>query len=420
MEGASQDAWNNICSNSGSLLYIYPDLPLVSRVCGGNIMRFAKRLSKIPPYAFVELDRRKKEKLLEGIDVIDLGVGDPDIPTPKFIIEAMKKAIDDPANHRYPFGRGKQELREAISSWYARRFGVSLDPGREIAVLIGSKEGLTHLPLALLDEGDTALIPDPGYPAYRSGVIFAGAKPVYFPLSLEDNYLPKVSSFPRRELDRTKLLFLNYPNNPTSAVANGNAFEEIVHWAHDNNVVVAHDAAYSELYSGEKPISFLQTPGAKEIGVEFHSFSKTFNMTGWRIGWICGNPDVINALSQIKENIDSGVFGAIQAAALVALTSPAAETEAGRMRDIYAERRNVLVPGLEKNGWHVFHSNATFYAWAGVPDSESDVLWAERLLEKWGIVATPGSALGEHGGGFVRFSLTQPVERIKQALDRMK
>jgi LL-diaminopimelate aminotransferase len=216
------------------------------------------------------------------------------------------------------------------------------------------------------------------------------------------------------------LIFLNYPNNPTSSVANESAFEEIVHWAHDNNVVVAHDAAYSELYSGEKPISFLQTPGAKEIGVEFHSFSKTFNMTGWRIGWICGNPDVVNALSQIKENIDSGAFGAIQTAALVALTSTEAETEVSRMRDIYAERRNVLVSGLDRNGWHVFHSNATFYVWAGVPDSESEIIWTERLLEKWGIVATPGSALGEHGRGFVRFSLTQPVERIKQALDRIK
>jgi len=380
---------------------------------------YSQRLSQLPPYVFIEIDRKKKEAIQQGIDIIDLGVGDPDLPTPQHIRDAMKKAIDEPKYHRYPFGPGLLEFRKAIARWYKVRFGVELDAGNEVHALIGSKEGIGHIHLAFVNPGDVVLCPEPAYPVYKIGTIYAGGTPYFMPLLEENDFLPDLDSIPKEITTKTKMLFINYPNNPTGACANKDFFRRVIEFARKNDIIVVNDAAYSEIYyEGKKPISFLEFPGAKEVGIEFHSLSKTYNMTGWRIGWACGNRSILKGLSMVKENIDSGVFGAVQVASIEALNGP--QDCVDEMRRIYERRRNLLSEGLKKTGWRVKRPEATFYIWAKVPEGYSSLQCVENLLEEAGILSTPGNALGPSGEGYVRFSLTVDEKRIEEAVERLK
>jgi len=380
---------------------------------------YSQRLSQLPPYVFIEIDRKKKEAIQQGIDIIDLGVGDPDLPTPQHIRDAMKKAIDEPKYHRYPFGPGLLEFRKAIARWYKVRFGVELDAGNEVHALIGSKEGIGHIHLAFVNPGDVVLCPEPAYPVYKIGTIYAGGTPYFMPLLEENDFLPDLDSIPEEITTKTKMLFINYPNNPTGACANKDFFRRVIEFARKNDIIVVNDAAYSEIYyEGKKPISFLEFPGAKEVGIEFHSLSKTYNMTGWRIGWACGNRSILKGLSMVKENIDSGVFGAVQVASIEALNGP--QDCVDEMRRIYERRRNLLSEGLKKTGWRVKRPEATFYIWAKVPEGYSSLQCVENLLEEAGILSTPGNALGPSGEGYVRFSLTVDEKRIEEAVERLK
>ncbi|MDP3722008.1 MAG: LL-diaminopimelate aminotransferase [Candidatus Omnitrophota bacterium] len=378
----------------------------------------ADRLKQLPPYLFVEIDRAKRRLQAEGKDVIDLGVGDPDLPTPPHILAELKRAVDEPANHRYSFTEGISALREAIARWYARRFGVSLDPQTEVLPLLGSKEGLAHLPLALVNPGDVVLVPDPCYPPYRSGAILAGAEIVSLPLVEDNRFFPDLGAISQKAARRAKLLFLNYPNNPTAAIATTEQFQEAINFAKEYGWIVAHDAAYSEIaFDGYRPMSFLQLPEAKAIGVEFHSLSKTYNMTGWRIGWACGNAQVIAALAQVKTNLDSGIFQPIQWAGIAAL-----DGDQGALQQhvtTYVQRRDLLVDGLATSGWRLPKPTASFYVWARVPTQEPSMAFAARLLECAQVVVTPGVGFGPSGEGYVRFSLTAPTERIQEAVDRI-
>jgi len=380
---------------------------------------YAQRLSQLPPYVFIEIDRKKKEAIQRGIDIIDLGVGDPDLPTPRHIRDAMKKAIDEPRYHRYPFGPGLLEFRQAIGGWYKARFGVELDTENEIHALIGSKEGIGHIHLAFVNPGNLVLCPEPAYPVYNIGTIYAGGTTYFMPLLEKNGFLPDLDSIPEEIAKRAKMIFINYPNNPTAACASRGFYRKVIEFARKHNIMVVHDAAYSEIYfEGERPISFLELPGAKDVGIEFHSLSKTYNMTGWRIGWACGNRYIIKGLSMVKENIDSGVFGAIQAAGIGALSGP--QDCVDEMRRIYRRRRDLLMKGLENTGWKVKRPEATFYIWARVHAGYSSVESVEKLLEEAGILSTPGNALGPSGEGYVRFSLTVDEEKIKEAVDRLE
>jgi len=380
---------------------------------------YSERLSQLPPYVFIEIDRKKKQAIQRGIDIIDLGVGDPDLPTPQHIRDAMKRAIDEPKYHRYPFGPGLLEFRKAIARWYKVRFGVELDPDNEVHALIGSKEGIGHIHLAFVNPGDVVLCPEPAYPVYKIGSIFAGGTPYFMPLLEENGFLPDLGLIPEEIATKSKMVFINYPNNPTAACANRDFFRRVIEFARKYNIVVVNDAAYSEIYyEGRKPISFLELPGAKEVGIEFHSLSKTYNMTGWRIGWACGNRIILKGLSTVKENIDSGVFGAIQAASIEALNG--AQDCVAEMRGIYERRRNLLSEGLEKTGWRVKRPEATFYIWTKVPEGYSSLQCVENLLEEIGILSTPGNALGPSGEGYVRFSLTVDEKRIREAVNRLR
>ena len=378
----------------------------------------ADRLKQLPPYLFVELDRAKRALQAEGKDVIDLGVGDPDLPTPPHIRDRLKSAVDDAANHRYSVTEGIPELRRAIAQWYDRRFGVSLDPETEILPLLGSKEGIGHAPLALANPGDVVLIPDPGYPPYHSGAILAGAEPVPMPLLEENGFFPDLGAISQKAARRAKLMFLNYPNNPTAATATTEQFQEAITLAKEYGIIVAHDAAYSEFgFDGEKPISFLQVPEAKSVGVEFHSLSKTYNMTGWRIGWVCGNAKQIAALAQLKSHLDSGIFQPVQWAGIEALTgdqSPLQQAVA-----TYQQRRDLVVDGLAKAGWQVTKPAATFYIWTKVPGQESSMAFAARILKQAHVVLAPGVGFGRAGEGYIRFSLTVPTERLQEAVTRL-
>ena len=378
----------------------------------------ADRLTRLPPYLFVEIDQAKRALMAEGKDVIDLGVGDPDLPTPAHIIARLKAAADDPANHRYSFTEGIAELRSAIARWYDRRFGVWLDPKTEVLPLLGSKEGLAHFPLALTNPGDAVLVPDPSYPPYRIGAVLAGADVVSLPLLEEDGFFPDLGGVSQKAARRSKLLFLNYPNNPTAAVASAEQLQEALQFAKEFGIAVAHDAAYSEImFDGGRPVSFLQLPGAKSVGVEFHSLSKTYNMTGWRVGWVCGNATLIAALSQLKSNLDSGIFQPVQYAAIEALDgdqAPLAQAVA-----TYQARRDLLVEGLGKAGWQVPKPSASFYVWARVPGHEPSMSFAARVLKQAHIVLTPGVGFGPSGEGYIRFSLTVPTDRIQEAIGRL-
>ena len=379
---------------------------------------FSQRLKQIPPYLFAEIDRLKNEMIRRGVDVIDLGVGDPDLPTPPHIVERLKEAAEDPENHRYPSYNGLFSFRRAVSDWYKRRFGVDLDPEREVIALIGSKEGIAHLPLAFVDPGDVVLVPNPAYPVYHIGTIFAGGRPYYMPLLEENGFLPDLEKIPKDIARRAKLIFVNYPNNPTAAVADLDFFERLKRFAKKYNIIVCHDAAYTELsYDGYRPPSFLEVKGSKEIAIEFHSLSKTYNMTGWRIGFAVGNADVIKALKEVKSNIDSGVFQAVQWAAIAALEG--SEDAVEKNRGIFQERRDILIDGLRKIGLHVQRAKATFYLWARVPSGYSSASFSRFLLERAGIVTTPGSGFGDAGEGYIRIALTVPKGRIIEAVKRL-
>jgi LL-diaminopimelate aminotransferase len=376
-----------------------------------------QRLQKLPPYLFAELDRRKKAVMATGVDLISLGVGDPDRPTPQHIIEAAKKALDNPAHHKYPFGSGLAPFREAVSSFMKKRFDVALDPSTEIYSLIGSKEGIGHLPLAVVDVDDVVLVPDPGYPVYQGSTILAGAEVYYMPLKAENNFLPDLDAIPLDILERARLMFIGYPNNPTSASATEEFFKQVVAFAKEHQLVVAHDNAYSEMYFEKPPISFLSTPGAKDVGVEFHSLSKTYNMTGWRLGWICGNRDVVKQLGTVKDNFDSGAFEVVQAAGIAALTGPQDCVE--EMRKMYKQRRDVFVPALKKMGWDLNTPDATFYVWARTPKGLPSMDTVSHILEKAHVLCTPGNGFGPSGQGYVRFALTVEESRLEEAIQRL-
>ncbi|MBI4209392.1 MAG: LL-diaminopimelate aminotransferase [Deltaproteobacteria bacterium] len=380
---------------------------------------WANRIQNLPPYLFAEIDRQKQELLQKGVDVIDLGVGDPDRPTPAFIIEALQRAAEDPKNHIYPSYSGMNSFREVAAQWCQRRFGVKLDSEREVITLIGSKEGIAHFPLGFINPGDLVLVPDPAYPVYSVATQFAGGRVYAMPLKKENGFLPDLEQIPKKVADEAKLLFLNYPNNPTSAVANREYFEEVVDFAKRHQIIVCHDAAYSEIYfDGERPPSFLEIPGAKEVGIEFHSLSKTFNMTGWRIGFATGHPDLIAALGKIKTNIDSGVFQAVQWAGIAALQSDGRCVEG--MRGLYQKRRDVLAGELQRLGLDVYWPKASFYLWIGVPKKFDSMSFAALLLKEASIVATPGIGFGPSGEGYIRMTFTCEVDRLQEAVDRIQ
>ncbi len=380
-------------------------------------MMYADRINSLPPYLFASIDKAKDEIIKKGVDVIDLGVGDPDMPTPPHVVEALRKSAGNPARHHYPSYEGMLSFREAVAKWYKRTMNVELDPENEVLALIGSKEGIAHIPLAFLNPNDIALVPDPAYPVYSVATRLADAIPHPVPLLAENDFLPDLDAIPSDIARKAKLMFLNYPNNPTSSVATLKFFEEVVDFANNYDIIVVHDNAYSELtYDGYKAPSFLNAEGAKEVGIEMHSLSKTYNMTGWRIGFAVGNKDIIAGLGKVKTNIDSGAFEAIQEAAIAALSGP--QDCVDEMRRIYKERRDALLVGLNDLGLEVTPPKATFYIWAGIKGSSMD--FVKLLLEKAGIVATPGIGFGEHGEGYVRFALTRPVERINEAVERMR
>ncbi len=379
----------------------------------------SQRLKSLPPYLFKELDRRKEEIRRQGMDIIDLGVGDPDLPTPGHIIEALNRAAADPANHRYPSYTGMETFNAAAADWYKRRFNVDLDPKREVVTLIGSKEGIAHIPLAFIDPGDVALVPSPAYPVYAIGVRFAGGRPHFMDLVREKDFLPDLEAIPGEVAEKARLMFINYPNNPTSAVASRDFFEKVVAFARRYRIIVCHDAAYTEMaFDGYRPMSFLEVPGAKEVGIEFHSLSKTYAMTGWRIGFAVGRAEVVEALGQVKSNIDSGAFQAVQLAGIAALEGD--QTCVSKMNEAYQARRDILVEGLLKMGLSLEKPRATFYVWIQVPEGFSSADFAGRLLTQAGVVATPGNGFGEAGEGYVRMALTVNRKRMEEAVKRLR
>lgn len=380
---------------------------------------YSDRIKSLPPYLFAQIDRKKKEKIAQGVDVIDLGVGDPDMPTPEPIVKAMQRAVEKPEHHRYPSYEGMLSFREAVAEFYRKRFGVSLDPEKEVITLIGSKEGIAHFPLAFVNPGDVVLCPDPAYPVYKIGTLFAGGVPYIIPLREENNFLPDFKSIPKDVLKRAKIIWVNYPNNPTSAVADESFYRELIDWARENNIIVASDLAYSEIYFGnQKPMSILQIDGAKEVAIEFHSLSKTYNMTGWRIGMAVGNEKLILGLGKVKTNVDSGQFQAIQEAGITALKMP--ESELQKIREVYRQRREAMVKALQDAGLEVYRSQATFYLWVKVPKGYTSAQFVSLLLDECGIVCTPGNGFGEHGEGYFRISLTLPTERLLEAAERIR
>ncbi|MEW6620822.1 MAG: LL-diaminopimelate aminotransferase [bacterium] len=382
-------------------------------------IEMANRIAALPPYLFAKIDELKQEARKKGIDLIDVSIGDPDMPTPNHIIEALNQASYDPKNHQYPSYNGLLELRVAIANWYKNRFGVELDPEKEVLPLIGSKEGIAHIPFAFVETNDVVLVPDPGYPVYQSATILAGATPYSLPLREQNDFLPDLSEIPDNILSQAKLLFLNYPNNPTSATCSLKFFQQVVEFANKYNIIVCHDAAYSEIYfDGIKPVSFLEVDGAKEVGIEFHSLSKTYNMTGWRIGFAVGNEKVLSGLLKVKTNIDSGIFQAVQYAAIKALTSSQDCVE--QMRTMYQSRRDVLSDGLNSLGLKVKKSKATFYIWLSTPNHLTSTKLTTQLIEKAGIVTTPGVGFGDYGEGYIRFALTVDEQRLKEVISRIK
>ena len=379
----------------------------------------AKRIKTLPPYLFAAIDEMKQKAIARGVDIINLGIGDPDLPTPAPIVERMRQEVGNPKHHQYPSYDGMLAFRKAVSDWYHGRFGVSLDPASEVLALIGSKEGIGHVPLAFVDPGDLVLLPTPGYPVYPVATSFAGGTPYFVPLTKANHYLPDFAAIPKDVARRAKMMFLNYPNNPTSAIADKAFFQRVVNFAQAHQIIVCHDAAYSEIYyDGRRPPSFLEADGAKDVGIEFHSLSKTFNMTGWRIGFAVGHRQVLAALGKVKSNLDSGVFQAVQEAGITALQS--GETLVEGIRAVYQERRDVLLTGLKRIGLEVEPLHAAFYVWITVPKGFTSTGLSAHLLEKAGIVTTPGNGFGEAGEGYIRMTLCTNKERLAEAVARIE
>jgi len=381
-------------------------------------MQLAKRLNRLPPYLFVEINERVGELRARGKDIINFGIGDPDLPTPSHIIEHLCQAAHDAVNHRYPETGGLPELREAIAEWYGRRFGVTLDPAKEVLPLIGSKEGIGHMALCFVDPGDLTLVPDPGYPPFSLGTILAGGEPYFMPLKEENGFLPDFEAIPDDIADKAKLMWLNYPNNPTGAIAGLDFFERAIHFARQHDLAICHDAPYTEVaFDGYKPPSFMQIPGAKKVGVEFHSLSKTYHMTGWRIGMLVGNADMVNALFKVKSNLDSGIPQAIQHAAAEALRG--SQKHIAEHNAILQRRRDKLIKALNEVGLTARIPKAAFYIWARIPQGYTSIDFAKKLLDEVGIAVTPGTGYGREGEGYVRFSLTISDDRLEEGVSRL-
>ncbi|HET6642836.1 MAG TPA: LL-diaminopimelate aminotransferase [Gaiellaceae bacterium] len=382
-------------------------------------MRFARRLDQVPPYLFAELERQISAKTKAGIDVISLGIGDPDLPTPGAIVEAAAAATRDPGTHRYPTNHGSDEFREAAAGFYRDRFGVELDPSSEVIPVLGGKEAVGHIAMACLDPGDVCLSPEPGYPPYTSGPVFSGAEVHYLPLTEENGFFPDLAAVPEEVADRANLLYLDYPNNPTGAIVPEGAFADAVDFARRHELILVHDNAYSEIcFDGYVAPSFLETDGAKEVGVEIFSLSKGWNMTGWRCGLVAGNAEVVEHFRQLKSNLDSGLFEALQQAAVVALTEERQFPR--RMSEIYERRRDLVIGALARIGLDVTPPKATPYLWLRVPDGHTSESFASLVLEEANVVVSPGPGYGPSGEGFVRLSLTVPDERLEEAVRRIE
>jgi LL-diaminopimelate aminotransferase len=382
-------------------------------------MQLAKRVQDLPPYLFVGITKKIAEKKARGEDVISFAIGDPDIPTPQHILDRLCAAAQEPANHRYPESDGLPELRQAVSAWYEQRFGLAFDPDKEVVPLIGSKEGIAHAALCFIDPGDIALVPDPGYPVYSVGTMFAGGDCHYLPLTEENAFLPDLDAVPDDVARTARLLWINYPNNPTSAVAGLDFFERVVAFAKKHDIAVCHDAPYTEVaFDGYRPASFLQAPGARDVGMEFHSLSKSYNMTGWRIGMAVGNAEMVGALTRVKSNIDSGIPQAIQYAAIEALSGD--QTCIGQHVSVYERRRDLVMKTLDKIGLRAKPPLASLYVWARIPDGYTSLDFCARLLEETSVVVTPGSGYGKYGEGYIRLSLTTPDDRLEEGLSRLE
>lgn len=379
----------------------------------------AERIKKLPPYLFARIEKKIAEAKEKGIELISFGIGDPDLPTPEPIVKELSIAAKNPANHRYPTSVGLLAFREAVADFYAKNHGVQLDPKEEVVSLIGSKEGIGYLSFCYVNPGDLNLVPDPGYPVYGIGTLLAGGKAFLMPLQAENNFLPDLTKIPTAVAQKAKLMFLNYPNNPTGAVAGREFFEEVVAFAKKHEIIVCHDAAYTSIaFDDYRPLSFLEIPGALDVGIEFGSLSKPFNMTGWRIGWAAGRQDVIESLGRLKSNLDSGQFQGIQYAAIKGLS--ACEDHVREMCQIYQQRRDLVVDGLNAMGWQLAKPQATFYIWAPVPSGFTSAAFTEYVLEKAGVVITPGNGYGQYGEGYFRISLTISEEKLQEGLQRLK
>jgi len=372
----------------------------------------------LPPYLFAAIEQKIADKRAAGVDIISLGIGDPDTPTPEAIVASMQQAVADPSTHQYPSNRGRQSFRDSVAGFYDRRFGVELDPATEIIPALGAKEAVANLNLALLDPGDVALASDPGYPVYTNGPLLVGAEPVAMPLVPQLGFQPDLTAIPADVLRRARIMYINYPNNPTGAVIEDDFFARVVAFAKQHDLIVVHDNAYSEItYDGYVAPSFLATPGAKDVGIEVFSLSKTYNMTGWRSGAVVGNAEVVSAYWQLKTNLDSGMFEAVQEASVTALDSDQADVAA--MCEIYRRRRDILVDALNAIGLDVTPPKGAIYVWARVPDGETSASFTEKVLEDAAVVISPGSAYGASGEGFVRMSLTTPDARLVEAAERI-
>ncbi len=385
----------------------------------GFSIEVAARIKTLPPYLFAAIDKMKQEAIARGTDIINLGIGDPDLPTPLPIIESLANAAKDPKHHQYPSYEGMLTFRKAVAGWYKRRFNVTADPASEVLTLIGSKEGIGHIHLAFVDPGDVVLVPSPGYPVYPVGTSFSGGTSHVMPLAKANGFLPDLSAIPKEVAKKAKLMWLNSPNNPTSVIMTKDYFKQVVEFAQENHVIVCHDAAYSEVYyDGRRPPSFMEVEGAKDVGVEFHSLSKTYNMTGWRIGFAVGNKDVLAGLGKVKSNLDSGCFEAVQEAGITALGLDDSVTDS--LRKIYQDRRDTLIPGLKSLGLEVDPPPAAFYVWVAVPKGYTSTSFTAHLLEKVGIVTTPGNGFGAPGEGYIRMTLCTSKERLAEAVERIK
>jgi len=381
-------------------------------------VNYADRILKLPPYVFAQIDAMKRKAIEEGRDIINLGVGDPDGATPDFVVERLRETAVNAAYHHYPSYVGLMEFRKAVTEYYSKMTAVTLDPAAEVLALIGSKEGVGHVPLAYVNPGDVVLVPDPGYPVYDSGTLFAGGISHIMPLLRENGYLPDLDAIPADVARKAKLMFINYPNNPTGAVCGIDFFEKVVAFAREYNIIVVHDAAYADVtFDGFRAPSFLEVPGAKEVGIELYSLSKTYNMTGWRIAAAVGSAEILAGLGKVKTNLDSGVFEPVQLAAISALASD--QSFVAKNNAIYQERRDVLVGGLKKLGWDVDMPKGTFYVWIPVPKGMTSSETTARLIAEAAVVTTPGNGFGRHGEGFIRMTITTSKERIEETVDRL-